>query len=92
MEQLKFAYHYQFDDMSAISFVDTEFDNVIFCIDEFEFGDKIEGTEDDALLYFNYYIVADDYPEPLENERLERFLSLLRRLVDQIVRNAVKDL
>ena len=92
MEKLRFVYHgMTHNDSHRLSFIGTEFDAVIFSIANFEFGENIPDTED-ALVYFNYRIIKDDSINPVEGARLDKFLALLSRLVDQIIRDAVKDL
>lgn len=92
MDQLTFTYHGETDGRPTINLNDTDFDDVIFSIDNFEFGDLIEDTEDDAMVYFDYVIIENDPERPVVDQRLEDFLDVVRKLVDQIIRNAVKDL
>lgn len=88
MDKLKYMYVGYEEMHPSLQFIGTDFDSVIFQVDDFTIGDDIPNTND-CMMNFAYKII---HGEKMVYERKQEFLDLLSRLVTQIVEDAVKDI
>jgi len=92
MDKLRFIKAgYEDDKILSLLFLGTEFDSVVFQLDNFEIGEDIPDTTD-TIMHFEYVVVSDTSGLEMIGEREAAFRNLLAQLVNQIIVEAVKDL